>query len=141
VTAQLLEAHSITRAKGSAHRITATREAERKQLARLNSAAQSRGGIVRTAEGSWRIEHTRVSLDSIVYAYKDGRPPELIVAEFPSLSLEQVRGAIGFYLSKQSEIEQYLEEQEARWKQFQEASQARQDPLLQRVRARATSEN
>ena len=65
--------------------------------------------------------------------------PELIVAAFPSLSPEQVRGAIDHYLSKQDEIDQYLEEQEARWKQFQDVSQARQDPLLQRMRARSIS--
>jgi hypothetical protein len=61
----------------------------------------------------------------------------LIIAEFPSLSLDQVRGAIAFYLSMQLEIDQYLEEQEVRWKQFQEESQARQDPLIQRMRALA----
>jgi hypothetical protein len=31
------------------------------------------GEVIRTAEGGWRVAETRVSLDSIVYAYKNGR--------------------------------------------------------------------
>jgi uncharacterized protein (DUF433 family) len=46
--------------------------------------------------GGWQIAGTRVSLDSIVHAYWEGRLPEAIVADFPSLSLEQVHGAIAY---------------------------------------------
>jgi uncharacterized protein (DUF433 family) len=95
--------------------------------------------VIRTPEGAWRIAGTRVSLDSIVHAYWDGRLPEAIAAEFPSLTLEQVEGAIAFYLQNRDTIDQYLAEQDAKWRQFQQNSDARHEPLLKRVKSAAHS--
>jgi hypothetical protein len=54
------------------------------------------------------VAETGVSLDSIVYEFRRGISPERIRADFPTLNLEQVYGAIAFYLSRQSEIDEYL---------------------------------
>ncbi len=64
-------------------------------------------------QGYWIIG-TRISLDSIVYAFGKGLHPESIVQSFPLLNLEQVYGAISFYLANRTEIDAYLlsEEQE-----------------------------
>lgn len=43
------------------------------------------------------IEGTRISLDSVVYAFLEGESPESIAQNFPLLSLEQIYGAITFY--------------------------------------------
>jgi len=51
---------------------------------------------------------TGVSLDSVVYAYRRGGSPESIQQSFPRLTLEQVYGAITFYLARQAEIDTYL---------------------------------
>lgn len=59
-------------------------------------------------DGGYWIEHSRVSLDSVVYAYQQGRAPEDISHSFPAISLAQIYGAIAFYLSKQREIDEYL---------------------------------
>jgi uncharacterized protein (DUF433 family) len=59
------------------------------------------------------VEGTRVSLDSIVYAFQKGLSPESIVQSFPLLSLEQVYGAIAFYLANRAEIDAYLTAEEA----------------------------
>ncbi|MGF1482656.1 MAG: DUF433 domain-containing protein, partial [Cyanophyceae cyanobacterium] len=40
-------------------------------------------------QGFW-IEETRISLDSVVYAFLNGESPESIAQNFPLLSLEQV---------------------------------------------------
>lgn len=93
--------------------------------------------VVQTDEGSWRVNGTRVSLDSIVHAYWDGRLPEVIAADFPSVSLEQVHGAIAYYLRNRAEIDAYLAAQDARWKQFQQESADRHGPLLKRIRGSA----
>jgi hypothetical protein len=61
--------------------------------------------------------------------------PEAIAADFPALSLEQFHGAIAYYLRHRAEIDNYLEEQDARWRRFQEERAARHAPLFQRVRA------
>jgi uncharacterized protein (DUF433 family) len=91
--------------------------------------------VVRTPEGAWRINGTRVSLDSVVHAYHDGAAPETIVADFPTLTLELVHGALAFYLRHQPEIDRYLIEQEARWEQLRQTSEASNAELLQRLRA------
>lgn len=90
--------------------------------------------VTQLPDGSWRVRGTRVSLDSIVHAYWQGRLPEAIVADFPSLTLEQVHGAIAYYLGHRAEVDAYLAEQDARWRQFQQDSAARHGPLLRRVR-------
>ena len=59
------------------------------------------------------IEGTRISLDSIVYAFRQGLSPESIVQSFPLLTLEQVYGAIAFYLANRAEIDAYLAAEEA----------------------------
>ena len=62
-------------------------------------------------EGYWVFD-TRISLDSIVYAFRKGLSPESIVQSFPLLTLEQVYGAIAFYLANCDEIDAYLEAEE-----------------------------
>lgn len=58
-------------------------------------------------EGYWVIG-TRISLDSIVYAFRKGLLPESIAQAYPLLDLEKVYGAITFYLANQSDIDAYL---------------------------------
>jgi len=93
--------------------------------------------VTQTPAGAWRIAGTRVSLDSVVHAYWQGRLPEAVVADFPSLTLEQVHGAIAFYLGHRAEIDAYLSDQDARWRQFQQESAAKHGPLVRRVRGSA----
>lgn len=62
--------------------------------------------------GYW-VKDTRVSLDSIVYRFLEGLSPESIQTDcFPVLTLEQVYGAITFYLHHRSEIDRYLRARE-----------------------------
>ncbi len=91
--------------------------------------------VEQTAEGGWRIAGTRVSLDSIVYAYWDGKSPEAIVDEFPTLTAEQVYGALAYYLRHHLEVDAHLSRQAERWQDLQEMSEAQHSPLLNRLRA------
>ncbi len=90
--------------------------------------------VEKTAEGAWRITGSRVAVDSVIYAYWEGKSPEAIVEEFPALSPEQVYGALAFYLRRRDEIDQYLSEQEARWAQLRQVSEKQNGPLLDRLR-------
>jgi len=63
-------------------------------------------------EAYW-IARSRVSLDSVIYAFLEGSSPETIVDSFDTLSLEQVYGAITYYLSHRSEVDAYLKKGEA----------------------------
>ncbi|HEY0546800.1 MAG TPA: DUF433 domain-containing protein [Pyrinomonadaceae bacterium] len=75
-------------------------------------------------EGAYRIAGTRVSLDSVVYAFRRGASPESIQRSFPTLTLEQIYGAVTFYLAHQEEIDQYLLDGEAESEKLRAASRA-----------------
>jgi uncharacterized protein (DUF433 family) len=75
------------------------------------------------------IEGTRVSLDSIIYAFRQGLSPESIVQSFPLLTLEPVYGAIAFYLANHAEIDAYLATEEAAFDAMPQPLQTT-DPVL-----------
>jgi uncharacterized protein (DUF433 family) len=80
-------------------------------------------------DGAYRITDSRVSLDSVVYAWRDGLSPESIRENFPVLSLEEVYGAITYYLANQEEIDKYLSLNEAEYETARQKNieQLRQD--------------
>jgi uncharacterized protein (DUF433 family) len=84
--------------------------------------------VERRGEGYY-VAGSRVSLDSIVMAYWRGQAPESILRSYPSLTLEQIYGAIAFYLSRQAEIDAYLKEWELRTEE-QRLTARREHPEL-----------
>ncbi len=75
---------------------------------------------VEKRDGVFRVANTRISLDSIVYAFRNGQTPEGIAQSFPLLTLEQVYGAIAVYLANKSEVDAYLEKEEADFEAFRQ---------------------
>lgn len=73
----------------------------------------------------------------MVYFYREGLSAEAIAAEFPTLSLEKVHGAIAFYLRHRERVDQYLHEQRLRWTDLKAKSDAANSILLNRLRAAA----
>ena len=80
---------------------------------------------VENVHGGYRVAGSRVSLDSIVYAFLRGESPDGITESFPALSLEQVYGALAFYLAHRDAIDAYLHAGRADFARLQE--QARRD--------------
>jgi len=72
-----------------------------------------RSEYIEQHNGGFYVAGTRVSLDSIVYSFKGGDSPETIRQNFSSLSLEQVYGAIAFYLAREQEVDANIREGEA----------------------------
>ncbi|MCW5959563.1 MAG: DUF433 domain-containing protein [Pyrinomonadaceae bacterium] len=68
-------------------------------------------------EGFW-ITGKRVSLDSIVYGFRRGQSPESIQRSFSLLTLEEIYGAITFYLANQTEIDEYLLREESEFEKM-----------------------
>ena len=67
-------------------------------------------------DGGYYIAGTRIALDSIVLAFKDGESPETILRSFPVAGpLVRVYGAIVFYLENKEKVEAYLRDQERLW--------------------------
>jgi uncharacterized protein (DUF433 family) len=69
-------------------------------------------GYVEMRNGGYYVAGTRVSLDSIVSCFRGGDAAETIWQNFPSLTLEQVYGAIAFYLSNRDEVDRNIREGE-----------------------------
>ncbi len=90
--------------------------------------------VQQTSEGGWRIADSRVSLDSVVHGFWEGKSPEAIADEFPTLSIEQIYGAIAHYLHHREELDGYLARQDADWGKFAIESNAKHGPLLERLR-------
>ena len=93
--------------------------------------------------GGYYITGKRISLDSIVYAFRRGAAPESILRSFPLLTLEEIYGAITYYLAHQAEIDAYLEREEAEFGRMRQASREAHpgwSEKLDRLRKEALSE-
>ncbi len=58
--------------------------------------------------GAVRVGHSRVLLDLVVYAYREGMTPEETVDQLPTLLLPDVYAAIGYYLRHQEEVDAFI---------------------------------
>jgi uncharacterized protein (DUF433 family) len=65
---------------------------------------------VEKRDGGYFIENTRISLDSVVLAFLRGESPEGIAQSFPALELEQIFGALTFYVANRDLVDSYLNE-------------------------------
>lgn len=81
------------------------------------------------------VAGTRVSLDSVVYAFRRGASPESIQRSFPLLTLEQVYGAITFYLARQNEIDTYLRQGDEEFERMREASREADPDFYKKLEA------
>ena len=82
---------------------------------------------------AYKVAGSRVSLDSVVYTFLGGQSPEGIADSFPTLSLEQVYGAITFYLSNRDEIDAYLKQGEEEFEALRHASREANPQLYKKL--------
>lgn len=69
---------------------------------------------------AYYLAGTRVSLASVVYAFRQGASPETIFQDFPYIgSLARVYGAITFILENPVLVNEYLAKQEQLWQQLE----------------------
>jgi uncharacterized protein (DUF433 family) len=96
---------------------------------------------VEQIEGGYRIAGSRVSLDSVAHRFREGLSAESIAECFPALTLEQVYGAIAYYLAKQAEVDAYLAEGEDLSRELHAESRIHNATLIARLqRARQESQ-
>ncbi len=84
-------------------------------------------------DGGYWVAGTRISLDSVVYAFMAGQTAESIAQSFPLLTLEQVYGSIAFYLANRSEIDLYLENTKADFEAVRQASRQADPTFYQKL--------
>ena len=99
--------------------------------------------FVEQRDGGYYVAGTRVSLASIVYQFREGAAAETIRQNFPTLTLEQVYGAIAFFLGNEEQVECYLRTLEERWKELERHARPVNpdlDDRLQQARRRLLAE-
>jgi uncharacterized protein (DUF433 family) len=87
---------------------------------------------IEQTDGNYYVAGTRISLDSIVHAFRCGESPETVCQNFELLRLEEVYGAIAYYLANQAEIDAYLIRQGEKWAEGKRNA----EPLPANLRAR-----
>lgn len=80
------------------------------------------------ADGVIRVGGTRVSLDSVIFAFLDGSTPEEIAQQYPTLDLADVYAAVAYYLNHRAEIAAYLRDRQTQRAQIRQEVEARFDP-------------
>lgn len=83
-------------------------------------------------DGYW-LAGTRISLDSVVYAFHRGQTAESIAQSFPLLSLEEVYGAIAFYLANREKIDEYLTAERADYEKMRHAARQADPAFYQKL--------
>ena len=68
--------------------------------------------VRKDAFGVLRVGRTRVSLDSVVYAFNQGEDAAEIGRNFDSLTLAEIHSAIAYYLHNKEKVDAYLAEQD-----------------------------
>ncbi len=97
--------------------------------------SKSEGYLREDEHGVMRVGDTRVMVDSVVAGFQQGHSPETIQQQYPALSLRDVYGAIGEYLSRRVEIDAYLDRQQQVWAEQQKLAEDRANPVVQRLRS------
>jgi uncharacterized protein (DUF433 family) len=93
------------------------------------------------ADGVMRVSQTRVTLDTLVAAFKDGATAEEIAQQYPVVPLADVYYVIGYYLHKRDEVEFYLSARKKEADELQQQIEARFNPvgIRERLLARQKS--
>jgi len=86
-------------------------------------------------EDGYRLTGSRVSLDSIVYDWWNGLSPESIVENYDTLTLEQVYGAIAFYLAHREEVDAQIQRHREKFEALREQWRLAHPRLYQKLEA------
>lgn len=79
-------------------------------------------------DGVVRVGGTRVTLDTLVTAFRDGATAEEIVQQYSSLVLADVYQVLGYYLKHSFVLEAYLSERSAKAEAVRLSNESRFDP-------------
>lgn len=96
--------------------------------------------VTRLENGGYRLTGSRVSLDSIVYDWLSGLSPESIVENFATLNLEQVYGAITYYLAHRTEVDAQIQRNRAKFAELREQWRAAHPHLYRKLEAALAAE-
>jgi uncharacterized protein (DUF433 family) len=90
---------------------------------------------VEQRNGGYYVAGTRVSLDSVVYAWLRGESSIGIVESFPSLSLNQVNGAVAYYEAHREAVDSYLEQEAIEFEKMRQEARAKDPAFYDKMEA------
>ncbi len=90
--------------------------------------------LTETEAGVLRIGDSRVSLDTVIFAFNEGATPEQIVEDYDSLELAEVYAVISYYLQNRDKIEDYLAKRKIQRENLRRQIESRSNP--QNIRER-----
>lgn len=80
------------------------------------------------SDGVARVGGTRVTLETVVDAFRRGATAEEIAQQYPSVELSDVYSVLGYYLDQREGVEAYLGERSAKSKAVRTEVETRFDP-------------
>lgn len=82
-----------------------------------------------------RIKGHRIGIDDVIGYYLEGRSPERIQEELPSLSMEKIYATLTYYLHNRAEMDAYMLRLR-RWREqrYQEWAASEPSPVVKRIR-------
>jgi uncharacterized protein (DUF433 family) len=83
--------------------------------------------------GRMRVTGTRVLLDLIVEAYGRGETPEHIVQMYPTLKLDQVFLALGYYMRHRADVDTYIRRMDDQAEDLRQKWEAEYPPNVTRA--------
>jgi len=86
------------------------------------------------SSGAIRVRGTRVTLDSIITAFRLGATAEEIAQQFPTIGLADAYIVIAYYLQNAAEVDAYLVQRQAEAALLKEEVESRFDPAGVRAR-------
>jgi uncharacterized protein (DUF433 family) len=83
-------------------------------------------------DGRMRVSGTRVLLDLIVEAYRRGETPEHIIQMYPTLTLDKIYLAIGYYLRHRDTVDDYIRRMDEEAERLRHEWEAEHPPKITR---------
>lgn len=71
-------------------------------------------------DGEVRFVGHRIGLYHVLTFYRDGYSPEMLIGQYPTLTLLQIHRAIVFYLENRDAVDRYLDEYSAELTRLEE---------------------
>ena len=84
--------------------------------------------LVRDVDDVIRVGRTRVTLDTVISAFREGATAEEIAQQYPSLDLADVYAVIAYYLRQRAQVETYLQQRQDQAEEVRTQIESRFDP-------------
>ncbi len=79
--------------------------------------------------GAIRIGQTRVLLELVIQAFRDGATPEAIVQRYDTLNLPDVYAVIAYFLKHSAEVDEYISQRERKGNEVRSQIESQQGDL------------